>query len=281
MSLELSALDGIAPQFDAFLIDQFGVLLNGEGAYPFAPPALRRLADMGKRIVLLSNSGKRAERNNQRLVHHGFDRSSFETVLSSGEVAFGYLRDHIGADIQQGAKVLLLARDDDVSAIDGLALELTDNPDDAELILLAGSRGDEMELSDYRAKLAGAAARDVTCICTNPDMTMMTSDGKRFGAGKIANLYEELGGSVHWIGKPHKMIYEAALALLGDTDRTRIMCIGDSPVHDIAGGQAAGLQTALVRTGIHAEDTDADIEAECRGLGAMPDFFLSRFSFSH
>lgn len=280
MSLKISDLDDITPHFDTFLIDQFGVLLNGDGAYSFAPSALQHLAGLGKRIVLLSNSGKRAERNNQRLVHHGFNRNSFETVLSSGEVAFSYLKDHIGLDIKPGAKVLLLARDDDVSAIDGLSLELTENPDDADLILLAGSMGDEMDLAAYRAKLSGAAARGVACICTNPDMTMMTSVGKRFGAGKIAELYEELGGSVHWIGKPHKMIYEAALKLLGETDRKRVLCIGDSPAHDIAGGQAAGLQTALVRTGIHAEDTDADIEAECKKLGVTPNFFLSRFSFS-
>ncbi|MFK8034299.1 MAG: TIGR01459 family HAD-type hydrolase [Hyphomicrobiales bacterium] len=281
MSLKISRLEDITPHFDAFLIDQFGVLLNGKGAYPFAPSALQQLAELDKRIVLLSNSGKRAERNNQRLVHHGFNRSNFETVLSSGEVAFSYLKDRIGLDINPGARVLLLARDGDVSAIDGLSLGLTENSDDADLILLAGSRGDEMDLAAYRAKLNGAASRGVPCICTNPDMTMMTSVGKRFGAGKIAELYEELGGSVHWIGKPHKMIYESALKLLGETDRQRVLCIGDSPAHDIAGGHAAGLQTALVRTGIHAEDTDADIEAECRKLGVMPNFFLNRFSFSH
>lgn len=281
MSLEISNLDDIAPRFDAFLIDQFGVLLNGEGAYPFAPDALQYLSELGKRIVLLSNSGKRAERNNERLMRHGFNRDSFETVLSSGEVAFTYLKDHIGTDIKPGAKVLLLARDDDVSAIEGLSLALTDSPDDADLILLAGSRGDEMDLVSYRSKLSGAAARKVPCICTNPDITMMTPVGKRFGAGKIAKLYEELGGSVHWIGKPHKMIYQAALALLGDVNPERVLCIGDSPAHDIAGGQSAGLQTALVRTGIHAEDADADIEAECKRLGVMPNFFLSRFSFSH
>lgn len=279
MSLELTTFDDMALQFDAFLIDQFGVLLNGEGAYPFAPAALQRLAEMGKRVVLLSNSGKRAERNNKRLVRHGFGRNSFETVLSSGEVAFGYLKDHIGTDIKPGAKVLLLARDDDVSAIDGLSLELTSDQDEADLILLAGSRGDEMELSDYRIQLAAAAVRNVPCICTNPDMTMMTAVGRRFGAGRIAGLYEELGGSVHWIGKPHKMIYDAALALLGDADTNRILCIGDSPAHDIAGGQTAGLRTALVRTGIHADDTDADLVAECKKLGAMPDFFISRLAF--
>lgn len=281
MSVQLSNLEDIVPQFDAFLIDQFGVLLNGEGAYSFAPSALQHLSELGKRIILLSNSGKRSERNNQRLMRCGFNRASFETVLSSGEVAFSYLEDRIGKEIKPGAKVLLLARDGDVSAIDGLALELTDNPVDADLILLAGSRGDELELSEYRTMLTEPAARHIACVCTNPDMSMLTPVGKRFGAGKIAKLYEELGGAVRWIGKPHKMIYKAAMSRLDGIDPDRILCIGDSPAHDIAGGLGAGLQTALVRTGIHADDADEDVEAECKRIGAMPNFFLSRFSFSH
>ncbi|MEP0520457.1 MAG: TIGR01459 family HAD-type hydrolase [Hyphomicrobiales bacterium] len=280
MSLLLSNLEDVAPHFDAFLIDQFGVLLNGEGAYPFAPSTLKRLSELEKRIILLSNSGKRSDRNNQRLVQNGFARTSFETVLSSGEVAFSYLNDRIGTEIKSGAKVLLLARDDDMSAIDGLDLELTNKPNDADLVLIAGSRGDELDLCDYETMLADPAERQIMCICTNPDMSMLTPIGKKFGAGKIAELYEALGGSVHWIGKPHKMIYEAAMARLGDIESDRILCIGDSPAHDIAGGIGAGLQTALVRTGIHADYADEDVEAECRKTGTLPNFFLSRFSFS-
>lgn len=280
MSLSTTTLDEIAPKFDAFLIDQFGVLLNGEGAYAFAPAALQKLASMNKQIVLLSNSGKRAQSNNDRLVKHGFDRNSFQTVLSSGEVAYRYLNAQIGKTIEPNSKVLLLARDQDTSAIDGLSLRLANGPDDADLILLAGSRGDEMRLEVYAEMLKGPAARGISCICTNPDVTMMTPVGTRFGAGTIAKTYEDLGGSVHWIGKPHRMIYDAALDMLGQPDAGSVLCIGDSPAHDIAGGKSAGLSTALVRTGIHANETDLEVEEDCRRNGFSPDYVLTKFSFS-
>ena len=61
-----------------------------------------------------------------------------------------------------------------------------------------------------------------------------------FGAGEIARTYEALGGSVSWIGKPFRAIYDAALAALDHPAPERTLCIGDSLAHDIAGGQGVG-----------------------------------------
>ncbi|TGR16391.1 TIGR01459 family HAD-type hydrolase, partial [Mesorhizobium sp. M1C.F.Ca.ET.196.01.1.1] len=108
-------------------------------------------------------------------------------------------------------------------------------------------------LEHYREMLAPAAVSGVPCLCTNPDRIMLTKSGQRFGAGRIAELYEELGGNVEWIGKPHRPIYDAALAMLGNPPRERVVGIGDSIEHDIAGASGAGLSSALVRSGILAE----------------------------
>lgn len=267
----------LAQQFDAFLIDQFGVLLNGNGAYPFAPKALSTLAATGKPILLLSNSGKRAAPNEARLTKLGFNRADYLGVLSSGEAAYAALQRRIGDTIPKGAKVWVHARDNDTSAIDGLPLTRIDSPDTADLILLAGSQGDSRSLAQYHTLLQTAAARRVPLICTNPDIEMLTPSGTHFGAGRIASLYQSLGGPVEWIGKPHPLIYaEAALRLPG-IPAARILCIGDSPAHDIAGGHAAGHATALVRTGLHADLSDADLHALCVAERAMPDFILRRF----
>ncbi|MBL4646730.1 MAG: TIGR01459 family HAD-type hydrolase [Hyphomicrobiales bacterium] len=280
MSVQLDSLDALAEQFDTFLIDQFGVLMKGDGPYAFAPAALQKLAALGKRIIVLSNSGKRSVHNNDRFVTNGFTRESFETVLSSGEVAFDYLKLRIGDTIQASSKVLVLSREGDLSSIEGLPLTATENPDEADLILLAGSRGDVQTLEDYRTVMQGPADRGIKCLCTNPDMTMLTPKGLRFAAGKIASLYEDMGGNVEWIGKPYPMIYDAAYRLLGQPARDTIVCIGDSPAHDILGGQRAGFKTTLVRTGIHADESDAMIAYECEKLGTVPDFIMPQFSFS-
>jgi HAD superfamily hydrolase (TIGR01459 family) len=262
-------LQTLAGQFDAFLIDQFGVLLDGTGAYDGAPEALSALARMGKRIVLLSNSGKRAAPNEARLTRLGFDRASYGCVMSSGEAAFAEIKGRIGHDIAPGAAVWVHARDGDMSAIDGLDLNPVDDACQADLLIIAGSRGDEFDLARYRDWLAPAARRGVPAFCTNPDIRMLTPLGPRFGAGAIARMYEDLGGQVDWIGKPFPLIYRLAHDALGAPDR--VLCIGDSPAHDIAGGQAAGFATALVRTGLHADLSDAALLEHCRET-AMPDF---------
>ena len=122
----------------------------------------------------------------------------------------------------------------------------------ADVILLTASEGDRFDLDHYRRLLAAAAKSGIPCICTNPDKIMLTGAGPKFGAGRIAELYEEMGGKVTWIGKPFPAIYEAALKAVGNPPRTRVLCVGDSPEHDIAGAKGAGLASALVRTGIHA-----------------------------
>ena len=270
------SLPDLAEWFDIFFVDQFGVLLDGAATYSGAAAALAFLADQGKRVVILTNSGKRAEPNVQRLLRMRFGRGSFETIMSSGEAAYRVLADRIGAGIMPGTPVLILSRDGDMSCIKGLALEPTNDPDVAELVLISGSRGEEMDLKDYARILEGPASRGVPAICTNPDTTMLTEKGRVFGAGKIAALYRQIGGEVEDVGKPHALIYKAAAASVGHPEANRVICIGDSPSHDIRGAHGAGYTAALVRTGIHA---DVPLDDLIAGVPASdrPEFILQRF----
>lgn len=109
-------------------------------------------------------------------------------------------------------------------------------------------------------------------------MIMLTPLGPRFGAGRIAALYAELGGAVEWIGKPYPAIYEAALRLAGQPDKAAVVAIGDSVEHDIAGARNAGIGAALVRSGILAELDAAGLEALYREHGARPDHLLPGFA---
>lgn len=274
----LRDLAELAERYDHFFVDQFGVLHEGSAAYPGAIEALSKLKASGKSVVLLSNSGKRSAPNEERLAGLGFARGSWDIFLSSGEVAwrrFAGLADQPGLDA--GTRCLLIARDGDRSAVEGLAIELVDDAARAEVILLAASEGDRFDLDHYRRLLAPAATAGVPCLCTNPDRIMLTKSGPRFGAGRIAELYEELGGTVEWIGKPHPAIYEAALERLGDPPRQRVVGIGDSVEHDIAGAAGAGLSSALVRSGILAGMSGPELDEMFARHGARPDFILPGF----
>ena len=275
---EITHLSEIASQFDAFFIDQFGVLLDGKKPYPDASEALKALSGLGKPIILLSNSGKRGETNARRLVQYGFARNSFQEVLSSGEVAHAQLASAIGTDLPAKPKIWLHSRDNDFSAIEGLPVELVETPETADLLLLAASNADSIELNDYIRLLKPAAEKAIPCWCTNPDILMLTGQGSNPGAGRIAQEYDAMGGPLRLIGKPYPAIYEEAAKRL-KLNQPRVLCIGDSIEHDIAGGVSAGHQTCLVGTGVHAGSIFGDMTEEAQKAGIMFDYYISAFRF--
>lgn len=277
----IAGLEALVERHDVFFVDQFGVLHDGTAPYPGAVDALVRLKAEGKTVVLLSNSGKRAAPNETRLVALGFARGSWDVFISSGEVAWRQFAGRLDAPaLPAGARCLLIARDDDASALDGLDLARVLEGREADLILLAGSEGDRYPIAHYRALLEPAAAAGVPCICTNPDKIMLTGAGPRYGAGAIADLYAEMGGTVTRIGKPFPAIYVAALREAGNPAPRRVVCIGDSVEHDIAGAIASGLPAALVRAGILADLSDAELAELYRAHDARPDYVMPSFDFA-
>jgi HAD superfamily hydrolase (TIGR01459 family) len=130
---------------------------------------------------------------------------------------------------------------------------LVDNPQAAEVILILGSDAPQTSLDDYAALLKGLC---IPAVCCNPDKLMLTPSGLQPAPGAIAALYEKLGGSVRWFGKPYPEIYRYALDLIGNPKQ--VLCIGDSAEHDVAGGRNTGCKTLLVRTGVSAGLTQFD-----------------------
>lgn len=274
----LNGVNQLAERYDFFLLDQFGVLHDGASPYPGAVEALSALKRAGKTIVLISNSGKRAGPNESRLLKLGFEPGSWDHFVSSGEVAWEFFHDMaVSGKLLPNTKCLLVSRDDDRSAIEGLPFALTKDGDDAGLVLISASEGDRYDLEHYRRLLAPAAVRQVPCFCTNPDKIMLTAVGPRFGAGRLADLYEDLGGSVTRIGKPYPTIFGAALAVAGNPDRSTVVCVGDSVEHDIAGGLAAGVATVLVLSGILADTPDLFDLFDT--MDAYPDYTMDGFRF--
>jgi HAD superfamily hydrolase (TIGR01459 family) len=267
--IHVTGISALLGRFDHFILDQFGVLHDGVSPYPGALQCLVELKRIGKTTLILSNSGKRSAENEYRLEKLGFASRPWDYFLSSGEVAWRQL-----ASGSAAKTCFLISRDNDRSAIEGLSIGLVESPEEAGVILLTASEGDRFALSHYEELLSSAAQRGVPCLCTNPDRIMLTPSGQKFGAGRIAELYASMGGLVTYLGKPYPAIYEAALSAMDNPDKSRVICIGDSVEHDIAGAVSAGLKSALARTGIHA-DVSADLlQREFDHCNARPDYIL-------
>jgi len=270
------SLAALIDRYDYFLVDQFGVLRDDVGAYDGAAAALRALKDRGKHVIVLSNSGRTGDYNAERFVRLGFDRELFERFVTSGDVAFDILS--ASSDIRPGMRAFTISSGGDQNLADRLGLTSVARSDEADLVIISGSEAERIELEVYRRQLAPAAANKAPCICTNPDIHKL-ADGKIVpGAGAIARIYKDLGGMVHWIGKPHREIYEFAIARWNSADSAKIVCIGDSIEHDIKGATDMALSSVLVRTGILADASEEELSELTRHFAANPTYIMPGFS---
>jgi len=270
----------IADQFDLFLVDQYGVLHDGVGAYPGAIDGLARIKSRGRKAVVLTNSGKDAAANLARLSALGFAESGFDAVVSSGDVALQCIKKGLlGPRFAQGANVCVIGRRGDTYAFSSDGFRLVDRPQDAAFLVFAGSDAPRTSLDSYRSMLTAAAQAHVPAICINPDITMIR-DGELVPApGAIAKVYEDLGGKVEYVGKPYNAIFDHAVATAAVGPRARVVMIGDSPEHDVAGAKAMGLSTLLVQTGIHRHLPEQQLLGFCEECGGTPDFLMAAFEW--
>jgi ribonucleotide monophosphatase NagD (HAD superfamily) len=82
-------------------------------------------------------------------------------------------------------------------------------------------------------------------------------------AGAVAALYEDMGGTVFWAGKPHATAYDSALeraaALTGGpVGRAHVLAIGDAVRTDLAAAEGAGVDALLIAGGLHRDEVVVD-----------------------
>lgn len=253
-TIEIDALSAIADRFDHVLLDQWGTLHEGGTVFPAARDCVARLRTAGKRVLVLSNSGKRARSNAERLARLGLPPAAYDGILTSGEVTWAGLRQAARAPFTGlGPSCFLITRGSDHSVVDGLGLSIATEIEKADFILLAGLDNDVAEPEHWRARFTTAAMRRLPMLCANPDLTMFSANGLIPAPGALARFYERLGGVAAFVGKPHAPIFEAALEQLGDPDPKRVLMIGDSLDHDVAGARAKGMLTLLLGDGVHRD----------------------------
>jgi len=253
--LSIPGVAALAPHYDGFILDLWGVIHDGVAPLPGAIDCLRELIAAGNRVILLSNAPRRADDVVRRITQIGVPPGTYHDVMSSGEETWQYLHrrdDPFYAAL--GRRCLHICSDRDLEIRDGLGLDYFDTAEEAEFILNTGPAGWNDTVEDYAPLLSRALARDLPMVCANPDLVVMHGARLAHCAGALAQWYEQQGGHVSWHGKPYRSVYDSCLALLGIDDRSRILAVGDSLRTDIAGAAGAGIDSLLIAGGIHAEE---------------------------
>lgn len=238
---------------EVVLSDIWGVVHNGLESFPDACAALHSYREQGGVVILITNAPRPADSVQRQLRKLGVADDTYDAIVSSGDLTRRFVSDH------PGKKLFWVGPERDSSIHRGLDPAMAELQD-ADYIICTGLFDDETESAeDYRPMLSKALARKVPLICANPDIVVERGDRLIYCAGAIAELYRELGGEVVFYGKPHRPIYERAMALAAErrgrpAELRHVLAIGDSVRTDLTGAHRFGIDCLFVTRGIHAEE---------------------------
>jgi HAD superfamily hydrolase (TIGR01459 family) len=258
----------LAPHYEAVLSDVWGVIHNGVAAFPEASEALTRFRQQGGAVTLISNAPRPGAQVRRMLDHMGVPHSAYDAIVTSGDVTRAMVAQ------RPGESVYLIGPERDHTIFTGLDAPFS-SPEQAKYVICTGLFDDEIETpDDYRDRLAQLRARNLFMICANPDIVVERGDRLVYCAGALADAYAALGGEVYYAGKPHRPLYDMALAEIAQArgtppSRDRVLAIGDSVRTDVKGAHDLGVDCLFVTAGIHAEELGQRDDPDLAALGTM------------
>ena len=274
----IHSIKDIADNYETFLIDQWGVMHDGNIGFKHAIEAIDFLESKNKNLIIISNSSRRKNSSLEKLPLLGYRKNSFIEVLTSGELIWD-LVNKLSLDKAQSSICLHIfdhTKEDGLSFRHGLKnISFTNNIKDADFILACTPYFNSKPV-DYIPLLDQALEKNLVMYCANPDYETVVKDKKNiFCMGLIAKLYNKIGGKVIIKGKPDKSIYEHSTKKI-DLNKSKTVAIGDSLFHDIKGANEFNIDSVLVTSGIHSNLIN--INKLVNNHQIMPNYAIESFS---
>lgn len=241
----LDSIAPLAPTADVWFLDIWGVLHNGVRPFAGCVEACRTFRNAGGKVILVSNSPRPREGVVAQLTAIGVDPAAYDEAITSGDVSRALIAAYAGRSVWH------LGPERDRPIFSGIDVTLAD-ADNSNAIVCTGLYDDERETpKDYEDRLRPSALRRVPMICANPDLKVERDNRIIYCAGALAQSYEEMGGEVHYAGKPFAPIYEQAFAIAGrltggPVPKARVLAIGDGVGTDIEGAHRAGVRSVYI-----------------------------------
>jgi glycerol-1-phosphatase len=241
------SLSPLLDDYDHLLLDLDGCVWVGQTATPNAREALAELRGAGKRIAFVTNDGKLAPEEYVRKLWSMGLQASLEEIVTVGSAI-----QYVLADRQPGAPTFVIGSqamfrhvaDSGQRIVNG-----TSRARDAEIVVIAGH--DDFSFAELRiATQAVLNGAEIIAACR--DRTFPAADGIWPGTGAIvAALEYATERTARSVGKPDALLFETALDRLGPG---RSLMVGDRLDSDLGGAAAAGLDGAIVLTGVTSRE---------------------------
>jgi len=228
--------------YDTLLADLDGVVYEGKNAIEPAPSVINGLQESGVKVgYVTNNSSRRPEAIAEQLRGFGVATQP-EQVIGSAETGAELL----STLIPSGSKVLVVGGEGLRHAVVSAGFELVESSDDEPAGVIQGFAPDVAW--HHLAEASYAIQKGAKWVATNQDWTIPREKGMAPGNGTLVSAVHTAVGILPPVaGKPEPEIFLTALRKLG---AERAIFVGDRIDTDISGANRAGIDSAVVMTGV-------------------------------
>ncbi|MDP4709457.1 MAG: TIGR01459 family HAD-type hydrolase [Rickettsiaceae bacterium] len=282
--LTFQQLDEAIHKYDLVLFDLWGVIIEGDSTYPGVVEAVNNMITRTN-VMFLTNAPRPNFKVAENLRKWGITNAKEDMVVTSGDLARQMIQAHNSNFEGKTPKIYHLGEDRNEDILINFNHELTQDLDNADILLLSLYRDDHEDIHEFNNILKQAALKkDLLILCSNPDTTIPKHGTIRYCAGHFAEIIEKFGGEVVYTGKPKEVIYNFALQKQPHIKKERILMIGDTFETDILGANKAGIHSALVLSGNSApfhnmhesmDDKLSALHKHAQKTGIIPSFVTS------
>ncbi|MFC7789366.1 HAD-IIA family hydrolase [Microbacterium sp. MAHUQ-60] len=251
---------------DALLADLDGVVYAGPGALPHAIESLNRAGE-SMRLGYITNNASRTDATvAEHLTSLGLTVAP-DDVVTSPQAAMRLL----ATMVPPPATILIVGGDGLVDETLKAGYTVTRSAEDSPAAVVQGFAPEVAWTDLAEAAFALQLPEDeggIPWISTNTDWTIPRERGVAPGNGTLVSAVHTAIGRLSIVaGKPEKPIFEVAVERFG---AQRPLFLGDRLDTDISGSTRAGIDSALVLTGI-----DRPKHVLAAPQGSRPDYILS------
>ena len=264
--------------FSVALIDLDGTLIRGQMCLPGAAEFIGRLMEKSIRPVYFTNNATRTPEQVAKMLQRLSIPASPDEVCTAAQATASILATTHGTDavvayVGSDAFGQILTE----ACLSPISVHQTDFHEQSEAAVAAAVGLDfDVTYRDLHA-FCRVVARLGHFTLTNPDARYPVEDGFAPGNGAIASLIQTATGiSPIVIGKPQPAFVKYALAKYHATPAQAIL-IGDNLSTDIAAGNAAGIYTIHVTSGVQGKGSilDANLAHPDEVHDSVDDLFRS------
>jgi HAD superfamily hydrolase (TIGR01450 family) len=230
-------------KYSGFIFDLDGTIYRGDKLIDNADKVINRIKNEGKKVVFISNKTTGSINDYYDfLIGKGLNVSVTE-IINSTQIVKKYLREkHYNENFfAVGEKIF-------ISEIESAGLNYCQDPQNINIVLITLDRTLNYDKLEIAAKAIENGAR---FFSANIDDTCPVEGGEILDAGTTISALEK---RTHKkleknFGKPSRYMMNEILKKL-NVDSCKCLLIGDRIETDIAMGNAFGIDTALVSTGV-------------------------------